>query len=101
MAMAEVTPMTPQRYRALQHGQEVRMWRAREKKSMTWEKVAAWIAEPPELAEKMKVGQMLLAIHGVGATKRDAMLKRAGVSHRATLGGLTDRQRGALLDLMP
>lgn len=104
MAMAEVAAPErgfQQRIEALERGNAIRVWRSREKKSMTWEKARAWIAEPPELAETMKVAMVLLAIHRVGATTRDDLLRKAGVSHRATLGKLTDRQRGALLDLMP
>lgn len=58
------------------------------------------IEEPIEWLRSMKAIDLLRALPRVGERKAERMLFHAQVSHRARLGGLTNRQRAALAELV-
>jgi hypothetical protein len=61
---------------------------------------AALIAEPPQCLASAKVTELLRALPGYGPVKVERVLKRCQVSTRKSVGGLSDRQRGALIQAL-
>ena len=80
----------------------VRTKRAVLKKDMKARRVTARsvLLEPPEYVETMKVVDLLLAVPKVGRVKVNKVLRRLGVSPSKTVGGLSERQRQALVELL-
>jgi hypothetical protein len=61
---------------------------------------AAVVREPPSWAEGMPVTDLCQAVPRLGPERTRRMLLQCGVSAAKTLGGLTDRQRGELADVL-
>ncbi len=106
-----ITPLrsSEQRMDALQLANEVRARRAAVKRDLKAAEpgTAVSIARvfigwpgPDERIDlsSMPVEDLLLALPKFGTVRVGRILLRAGVSHSKTLGGLTERQRGALRD---
>lgn len=88
-----------QRLDALGCANEIRFRRAQLKRDLKAGRVCVLdiIEDPPEWALTMKVLDLLLAVPMVGQTKALTLLRRNGVSPVKTLGGLSGRQRDALV----
>ncbi|MGX6450093.1 hypothetical protein ACVU7I_18805, partial [Patulibacter sp. S7RM1-6] len=58
------------------------------------------VAECPAEAASMPVGELLMAQHRWGESRALRLLRRVPVSETKPLGGLTLRQRDALVELL-
>ena len=87
---------------ALAQANVIRCWRAELKKDIRRGRTPAVgvLESPPRQAQTMRVLDLLLAMPKVGRVKANRMLRSAGVSPSATLGGLSERQRAGLLALV-
>lgn len=92
-----------QRMEALQRANDIRTKRARLKKRIKAGKVsvAQVVAEPAPELHTMKLFDVLLATPKVGKVKANRIVQQARVSPSKTLGGLTERQRGEVVPLLP
>ena len=90
-----------QRLRALEQANEVRTARAKLKKELASGKIelVQILADPPACVRTARVREVLLAIPKIGSVRAGRILAQCGIAHSKTLGGLTDRQRGELIDL--
>jgi hypothetical protein len=88
-----------QRLSALVRANEVRCHRARVKAALARgdADVVPLLAGEDPLLSSMRVGELLMAVPGLGQVRVRDMLMRAHVSASRPLGGLTDRERGELL----
>jgi hypothetical protein len=101
MTVAVIPDQTDaQRMDALRLANATREWRKTERRSMTREKAVRFIEEPPVMAVSWKVADLLSRIPYVAEVKAGRMMMLAAVSPTKTLGGLTPRQRRALIDLL-
>jgi hypothetical protein len=62
--------------------------------------LAPLINNPPDYAASAKVVDLLLSLLKVGQVKAHKILNHARIAPTKTLGGLTGRQRGELLNLI-
>jgi hypothetical protein len=88
-----------QRQEALRNANRIRSHRrlVKEEVAENWQRAARAIADDePDLAT-MKVRHLLLSVRKLGRVKVDRMLRVVGVSPYKTIGGLSARQRSALL----
>ena len=90
-----------QRLRALEQANEVRTARAKLKKELASGKIelVQILADPPACVRTARVREVLLAVPKIGSVRAGRILAQCGIAHSKTLGGLTDRQRGELIDL--
>jgi hypothetical protein len=90
----------PQHIAALERAQEVRRLRADLKRRVADRRldVADVILLPPSEAETMKVSELLLAMPRFGMARVRRHLRFAGIPEAKVLGGLTGRQRDALVE---
>jgi hypothetical protein len=88
-----------QRRLALDLANQTRSRRSQLKRDLTGRRVSAAdvIADPPDWAATMKVRLLLLATPALGVSKVDRILAASGISAVKTLGGITGRQRDALI----
>jgi hypothetical protein len=88
-----------QRRAALAGANDVRLQRAALKADLKRGSVsiAALISDPPKCLTSAKVMKLLMALPGCGPVKAARLLERCQVSPRKSLGGLTERQREALM----
>ena len=102
--MPEVPPSrtSEQRQAALAQANEIRRLRASLKRDIRGggTTVRAVLADPPPYVSTSKVTDLLVAVPGVGHVRAVRLLKRCAISESKTVGGLTERQRSALLDLL-
>jgi hypothetical protein len=91
-----------QRMDALQRANHIRTQRAALKRDMKAGRVSivALLVDPPEYLETAKVLDMLLAVPKVGRVKANKVLQQCRVSPSKTIGGLSERQRAELVELM-
>lgn len=91
-----------QRFEALAIANDVRQRRAAFKVRLKVGDASAsgMLADPPAWAETMKVYDLLLAVPRVGRVKVLKWLHAAEASPSKTLGGLSQRQRSALLQMV-
>ena len=91
-----------QRRAALAKGNEIRSLRAQLKHDLKSQRITLLdvLETPPDWLDTAKVFDILLAAPKVGRVKASKALNRAGVSPSKTIGGMTDRQRHDLLDLL-
>lgn len=92
-----------QRMEALRKGNGIRSRRARLKAQMHAsqngggkQQALELLTEVPDWAESMKALDLLLAIPKVGRVKANRLMNKVPASPSKTLGGLSERQRGAL-----
>jgi hypothetical protein len=85
----------PQRLRALEHANAVRLARAELKRRIAEGELSAGtvILECPASVRKWTVSELLMAQRRWGSTRCRKFLARNGVSEIKTIGALTDRQR--------
>jgi hypothetical protein len=89
-----------QRLRSLEHANEVRMARAELKKNLASGtiKLVQILADPPPCVRTARVRDLLLVLPKIGSVKAARILAHCGIAHAKTLGGLTERQRGELIN---
>ena len=91
-----------QRLRALRQANEIRSRRAALKKELASGRVRiedVLAAQPPDYAKTAKVQDLLLALPKVGPARVARFLSRARIAPSKTVGGMTERQRGQLIEL--
>ncbi len=93
-------PTEPQRLRALEHANAVRLARAEIKRKIAEGETsaAAVILECPEAVRKWTVAELLMSQRRWGSTRCRKFLERNGVSEIKPIGALTDRQRRLLAE---
>ncbi|HEX5192553.1 MAG TPA: hypothetical protein VFW09_07100 [Solirubrobacteraceae bacterium] len=90
----------PQRLRALERANEIRLERAALKRRIAAGEVPAAevILHPPKAAESWSVGDLLMSQRRWGTTRCHRFLARNGITETKPIGTLTDRQRRLLAD---
>jgi len=100
--MSETATMipAPQRLRALERANAVRLARAELKRRIAEGEASAAdvILDPPDEALSWAIGELLMSQRRWGSTKCRKFLARYHISETKTLGALTDRQRRLLAD---
>jgi hypothetical protein len=100
--MSETATLTPppQRLRALERANAVRLARAELKRRIAEGDASAGevILEPPAEALSWAIGELLLSQRRWGTTRCRKFLARHHISETKTLGALTDRQRRLLAE---
>lgn len=88
---------------ALEKANEVRCRRAQLKRELAAGQVEfeRLISDPPAYAQAAILRDLLLALPKVGPTRADRALTRCQISANKTVAALSDRQRVALIDLLP
>ncbi|MHB8868393.1 MAG: integration host factor, actinobacterial type [Thermoleophilia bacterium] len=91
-----------QRLAALQRANETRSARARIKDQLRTGEVgiSALLAAPPDSLLTAKLENLLLAIPHSGPVRTRTILSHCRISSSKTVGGLTPRQRHALLEYL-
>lgn len=91
-----------QRMEALRRANQIRTRRAQLKKDLKSgrARITAIIEDPPEFLMTAKVFDMLLAVPKYGKVKATRFLNQCRISHGKTIGGLSERQRNELLELL-
>jgi hypothetical protein len=89
-----------QRLRALERANEVRTARAELKKELASGKIelVQILADPPPCVRTARVGDVLLVLPKIGSVKAARILAHCGIAHSKTLAGLSERQRGELIN---
>ncbi len=87
---------------ALRRANDIRSRRAQLKKDLKSGHVAIAdvISSPPEFVLTAKVFDMLMAVPKYGKVKATRFLNTCRISQGKTIGGLSDRQRSELLELL-
>ena len=90
-----------QRMDALRRANDVRVRRAQLKKDLKDGRVRIQtiLGDPPEYVETAKVIDILMAVPKFGRVKAARFLQTCRISQSKTVGGLSERQRGELIDL--
>ncbi len=91
-----------QRMEALQRANDIRTQRAQLKRDLRAGKTTIYqlLSDPPEFLETAKVFDMLLAVPKYGRVKANKVLQQCRISPSKTVGGLSERQRTELVDLL-
>lgn len=91
-----------QRMEALERANHIRTRRAQLKRDLRAGKttIDRLLEAPPDYLETAKVFDMLLATPKLGRVKANKILQQCRISPSKTVGGLSDRQRGELVDLL-
>jgi len=92
-----------QRLRALAKANEVRSERAQLKRELAAGRIqlARVLDDPPACAENAMLRDLLLALPKVGPSRVNRALSRCQITDTKTIAGLSDRQRAALIQLLP
>ncbi len=87
---------------ALQRANEIRSKRAQLKKELKDGKLSidAVISSPPEFLQTAKVMDLLMAVPRCGKVRATRYLNHCRIAQGKTIGGLTQRQRDELLELL-
>ena len=100
--MPEITqlPTEPQRLRALEHANAIRLARAELKRRIAEGRLSAAevILECPDAAQRWTISDLLLSQRRWGSTRCRKFLERNGVSEIKPIGALTERQRRLLAE---
>ncbi len=90
-----------QRLRALERANEVRTARSKLKQQLASGEIelVQILADPPACVRTARVRDVLLVVPKIGSARAGRILAQCGIAHSKTLGGLTDRQRGELINL--
>ena len=90
-----------QRLRALEQANEVRAARAKLKRELASGKIELLqiLADPPACVRTARIRDVLLVVPKIGSVRAGRILAQCRIAHSKTLGGLTDRQRGELINL--
>jgi hypothetical protein len=91
-----------QRMEALQRANDIRSRRAQLKRDLKAGRqfIHELLLDPPEYLETAKVFDLLLAVPKYGRVKVNKILSTCRISPSKTIGGLSQRQRTELVDLM-
>ncbi|MEQ8833211.1 MAG: integration host factor, actinobacterial type [Miltoncostaeaceae bacterium] len=91
-----------QRMDALRRANEIRSRRAQLKRDLKDGSVAiaAVISDPPDFVMTAKVFDMLMAVPKYGKVKATRFLNLCRISQGKTIGGLSERQRSELLEVL-
>ena len=91
-----------QRLRALRLANEIRSRRAALKRELASGRVRIEdvLARPPAYTKTAKVQDLLLALPKVGPARVARLLSRCRIAPSKTVGGMTERQRGELIELV-
>lgn len=92
------TKTEPQRLRALEHANQIRLARAELKRQITVGEVTAAevILDCPDAARRWTVSELLMAQRRWGVTRCRKFLERNNISEIKPIGSLTERQRRLL-----
>ena len=90
-----------QRLDALDRANRIRVQRAQLKRALksgatTFDQV---LVDPPDYVLTAKVYDMLLSVPRLGRVRAGRLLTQCWISQVKTIGGLSERQRGELVDL--
>ena len=87
---------------ALRRANDIRSRRAQLKRALKAGSadINAIIADPPEFVLTAKVFDMLMAVPKCGKVKATRFLNHCRISQGKTMGGLSERQRNELLELL-
>jgi len=98
MTQTSLTPPEPQRLRALERANEIRLARAALKRSIALGDVSAAevILDCPDAALSWPVGDLLMSQRRWGSTRCRKFLSRSQIGENKPVGALTDRQRQVL-----
>ncbi len=91
-----------QRMDALTRANEIRSKRAQLKRDLKGGRttISQVLLQPPEWVGTAKVMDMLLAVPKIGRVKVNRLLATARISPSKTIGGLSERQRAELVELL-
>jgi len=91
-----------QRMEALERANAIRMKRAQLKRDLKAgrKSIHDLLLDPPEYVETAKVFDLLLAVPKYGRVKVNKILHTCRISPSKTIGGLSPRQRGELVELL-
>jgi len=91
-----------QRMDALQRANEIRTRRAQLKRDLKAGRhsIERLLEQPPEYVETAKVFDMLLSVPKYGRVKVNKILQQCRISPSKTIGGLSERQRGELVQML-
>lgn len=91
-----------QRMEALRRANDIRSRRAQLKRDLKGGRISIGhvISDPPEFVLTAKVFDMLMAVPKYGKVKATRFLNTCRISQGKTIGGLSDRQRSELLELL-
>ncbi len=91
-----------QRLDALERANEVRTKRAQLKRDLKGGQcsIHTLLLDPPAFMETAKVFDVLLAVPKYGRVKANKIVAQCRVSPSKTIGGMTERQRDELVDLL-
>lgn len=91
-----------QRMEALRRANEIRSQRAQLKKDLKsgQRSITDVIAQPPDYVLTAKVFDMLMAVPKYGKVKATRFLNTCRISQGKTIGGLSERQRTELLEVL-
>jgi S13-like protein len=105
--LTKVQSQTPersldQRMEALHRANDIRSQRAKLKRDLKSGQVTIQriIATPPDYVLTAKVFDMLMAVPKYGKVKATKFLNHCRISQGKTMGGLSERQRNELLELL-
>jgi hypothetical protein len=105
--LTKVQSQTPersldQRMEALRRANDIRSQRAKLKRDLKSGQVTIQriIASPPDYVLTAKVFDMLMAVPKYGKVKATKFLNHCRISQGKTMGGLSERQRNELLELL-
>jgi hypothetical protein len=92
-----------QRSQALSQANRIRSARATLKRALESGRrsAAEVISDPPWIAQTMPVRQVVVSQRGWGTVRSRRLLRSASVPEDKALGSLTERQRRALLAMLP
>lgn len=98
MTSTALTPPEPQRLRALERANEIRLARAALKRSISLGEVSAAevILDCPEAAASWPIGDLLMSQRRWGSTRCRKFLSRNHIVETKPVGTLTERQRRIL-----
>jgi hypothetical protein len=91
-----------QRMEALQRANDIRSRRAQLKRDLKAgrQPIHELLLDPPEYLETAKVFDLMLAVPKYGRVKVNKILSTCRISPSKTIGGLSQRQRTELVELM-
>jgi S13-like protein len=105
--LTKVQSQTPersldQRMEALRRANDIRSQRAKLKRDLKSGQITIQriIASPPDYVLTAKVFDMLMAVPKYGKVKATKFLNHCRISQGKTMGGLSERQRNELLELL-
>lgn len=101
-AMAPPEKTLDQRLQALDRANMIRVYRARLKVELRAGRrsIDSLLRHPPDEILTAKVADLLLVVPKYGRVKVNKLMRRARISPSKTVGGLSERQRHELLDLI-